>query len=422
MTVLKKTELHEFHCTNGAQMAQFGEYEMPLWYKAGVKAEHLAVIKTAGIFDTSHMAAVMVAGPEARLLLQRCLSKNLEHAFGKKRPLVDNRCIYSVILKEDGTVLDDAICCQLQQNRYLVVVNSGMGGQVAAHLSAWQGDLEATVRDLTGTFGKMDIQGPASLQVLAKIIRNPGEVFQAMPYFGFAGGSGVFSAGKQVKLSDGTPILVSRTGYTGEFGFELYCEAGRLDSLWHQVLVAGEEFSVLPCGLAARDSLRAGAGLPLSHQDIGAWPFLQNPWQFALPWQEGNTGFTKDFVGADALLSSSWSRYTLPFVGFDPRKITANGEGSVTDMAGRPLGRILTCTTDMAIDRRDGKVVGVAVEPDVTAKGLCCGFVLVNEKIALGERICLTDNKRKIAVEICDDVRPGRTARRPLTAMMKTNS
>lgn len=421
MTALEKTELHGYHRSNGAQMAQFGEYEMPLWYKAGVKAEHLAVIRSAGIFDTSHMAGVMVAGESGRDLLQRCLSKNLDHAFGHGRPLVDNRCVYSVILAEDGTVIDDAICYQLQAERYLVVVNSGMGKAVAAHFSASAGESAVEVKDLTGTFGKMDIQGPASARIIAKILGNPAELFRSLPYFGFSGGHGLFGAGAQVRLIDGMPILVSRTGYTGEFGFELYCQAGELESLWNQVLAAGEEFSLLPCGLAARDSLRAGAGLPLSHQDIGAWPFLNNPWQFALPWLESKDGFTKDFIGAAGLRDSDWSRYTLPFVGFDPRKITMTGEGSVTDMHGRPLGRILTCTTDMAIDRRDGAVVSVAVDPDLSSRGLSCGFVLVDRNLPFGERVCLTDNKRKIEVAICNDVRPGRTARRPLAEMIMTN-
>jgi aminomethyltransferase len=418
MEQLKKTALHDFHRQSGAQMAQFGEYEMPLWYRAGVKAEHLAVIRRVGIFDTSHMAAVLVQGQDARILLQRCLSKDLEHAFGHGRPLVDGRCVYGIIPAPDGTVIDDAICYQLHTDCFMVVVNSSMGARVARHFAEQTESSAASITDLTASFGKMDIQGPAALRVLMKIVRNPTEVFAAMPYFGFAGGEGLFGGEKRVELDDGTPILVSRTGYTGEFGFELYCGADQLVSLWTKVIAAGAEFAVLPCGLAARDSLRAGAGLPLSHQDIGPWPFLNNPWQFALPWRQGGKGFTKDFIGAAALQDAEWTKHTLAFAGFDPRKIAATGEGTVIDEESRPLGRILTCTTDMAIDRRDNEIVSVGVDPELNAKGLCCGFVQLEKKVDAGERVYLTDNKRKIAVEIRVDIRPGRSARRPLAEMV----
>jgi aminomethyltransferase len=398
-------------------MAKFGQYEMPLWYKAGVKAEHLSVIRGAGIFDTSHMAALLVQGADSRSLLQRCLSKDLKHALGRGRPLVDNRCVYSIILAENGTAIDDTICYQLRSDWYLLVVNSGMGRPVADHFRIEGTAMDVTITDLTGTFGKMDIQGPASLKVLNKLVRNPAEIFSTMPYFSFAGGGDLFGMGGMVKLNDGTPVLISRTGYTGEFGFELYCSDDKLASLWEQVLGAGEEFALLPCGLAARDSLRAGAGLPLSHQDIGPWPFLSNPWQFALPWEEDQKSFSKTFIGAEALLECKTSPHTLPFAGYDPRKISNTGEGSVVDAKGEPLGRILTCTTDMAIDRRDGEIFSIAENRELDARGLCCGFVLVDTNIDPGERVFLTDGKRKIAVEIRDNIRPGRTAHRSLRDM-----
>jgi len=365
MEQLKKTRLHAFHTQNGAQMAQFGQYEMPLWYKSGVKAEHLSVIQGVGIFDTSHMAALLVQGADSRSLLQRCLSKDLEHALGHGKPLVDNRCVYSIILAENGTAIDDTICYQLRSDWYLLVVNSGMGGPVVDHFRTESKTMEVTITDLTGTFGKMDIQGPASLKVLYKLIKNPDEIFSTMPYFSFIGGGNLFGMGGTVELNDGTPVLISRTGYTGEFGFELYCSDDKFLSLWEQVLAAGEEFALLPCGLAARDSLRAGAGLPLSHQDIGPWLFLNNPWQFALPWQSDMKGFSKTFIGAGALLKSPGTRHTLPFAGFDPRKITATGEGSVVDGEGKPLGRVLTCTTDMAIGRREEEVFSIAEDHEL---------------------------------------------------------
>ena len=419
MDTTKKTVLHGWHVDNGANMALFGNYDMPLWYKTGAKAEHLAVIQSAGIFDTSHMAAVSVKGAGARALLQHCLSKDLNSCLGRgKSGLVDGRCVYGVFLNEDGTVIDDAIVYQLQAESFMVVVNAGMGGEIATHLQKNVGNSAVNINDLTDRVGKMDIQGPDSARVLKKIIKDPAAVFDRLIYFSFKGGFADLQSSTQVELVDGTPVLLSRTGYTGEFGFELFVSIENLTSLWAMVLEAGQEKGVLACGLAARDSLRAGAVLPLSHQDVGPWPFLNNPWPFALPFRDDKKSFTKDFIGGKALLQSNWDKYTLPFAGFDPRKIAA-GEGSfVTTETGEMLGTILTCTTDMAIGRVAGEIVSVAGNKEFQAKGLCCGFVLVNKKCSPGDQVILTDGKRKIKVEIRADVRPNRTAGNAMSSML----
>ncbi|TKB24842.1 aminomethyl transferase family protein [Desulfopila sp. IMCC35006] len=419
MATSKETVLHSWHVANGANMALFGNYDMPLWYKTGAKAEHLAVIQGAGIFDTSHMAAVSVQGKGARTLLQRCLSKNIDCCLGQgKSPLVDGRCVYGVYLKTDGTVIDDAIVYQLQAESFMVVVNAGMGGEIAGHLVENGGERTVTVVDLTDRVGKMDIQGPDSARILGKILKNPAAVFERLVYFSCKGGFADLQTSASVELVDGTPLLLSRTGYTGEFGFELFVPIDRLVSVWTMVLEAGREKGVLACGLAARDSLRAGAVLPLSHQDIGPWPFLNNPWPFALPFNDGHSGFSKDFIGAQALLQSNWDKYTLPFAGFDPRKIGAGSDSFVTSETGERLGSILTCTTDMAIGRVDGEIVSVAGNKQFQAKGLCCGFVLLDKQCVPGETVILSDGKRKIKVEIRADVRPDRTARKAMSLML----
>lgn len=415
----KKTVLHSWHVDHGANMALFGNYDMPLWYKSGAKAEHLAVIQAAGIFDTSHMAAVSVEGEGAKSLLQQCLSKDLERCLGNgKSHLVEGRCVYGVFLNPDGTVIDDAIVYQLQAESFMVVVNAGMGGEIAGHLLKNVGGRKVAVADLTDRVGKMDIQGPDSARILKKILQDPVAVFKRLVYFSFKGGFGDLQTVQPVALADGTPLLISRTGYTGEFGFELFVEIDRLVSVWSMVLEAGRAKGVLACGLAARDSLRAGAVLPLSHQDIGPWPFLHNPWPFALPWNDDGETFSKEFIGGEALLQQNWNKYTLPFAGFDPRKISAGDESFVASETGERIGTILTCTTDMAIGRVDGEIVSVAGMKEFQAKGLCCGFVLLDKKYLPGEQVILTDGKRKIKVEIRADVRPNRTARSSIETML----
>jgi len=418
MSTGKQTRLHGWHESHGANMALFGDYDMPLWYGTGAKTEHLAVIRSVGIFDTSHMAAVALSGSGARDLLQRCLSKDLDRCVGASHaPLVEGRCVYGVFLRENGEVLDDAIAYQLKADHFLVVVNAGMGGPVARHLAAAGSDLEVTVEDLTDRVGKMDIQGPASGKLVSRLIKDPAAVLAGFPYFSFKGGFDQQRSTTEVELLDGTPLLLSRTGYTGEFGFELFVNIEQLVPLWEKVLEAGADLGVVACGLAARDSLRAGAVLPLSHQDIGHWLFANNPWQFALP-LDGTGGLTKDFIGRDALVEAGPGHFTLPFAGFDPRKVPADEKSFVIAENGERCGIILTSTTDMAIGRRDGEIVSIADEPDFAAKGLSCGFVKVDREFAPGSIVMLSDGKRKIKVEIRKDVRPGRTARKSLQSML----
>jgi aminomethyltransferase len=219
-----------------------------------------------------------------------------------------------------------------------------------------------------------------------------------------------------VSFKDGTTALVSRTGYTGEIGFEIFCPAEQVVPLWETLLTEGESFGVTACGLAARDSLRAGAMLPLSHQDIGHWPFIDHPWAFALPFNQDRSGFTKNFIGDQALLKARGDFYTYGFAGFDPRKI-ALGETSVLDQKGQAIGTVLTCATDMGIGRHGGKIYSI-ISPDQPSDfkpgGLSCGFVRVNRKLSTGERVTIKDKRRTIEVETVADIRPARTARQRL--------
>ena len=299
----------------------------------------------------------------------------------------------------------------------MVVVNAGMGGTVAAHLRANGAPDDPMVTDHTDHVGKIDLQGLAAAKVLGKIVRDPEAVFRSMAYFSFKGRIDSLGKGEeQVELRCGSPVILSRTGYTGEFGFELYMDPAMVTTVWEEILQAGREFGVIPCGLAARDSLRAGACLPLSHQDIGPWPFVNNPWIFALPWTPGGRGFTKDFIGAQALLSSQGGDHTLPFAGYDARKITPGPESAVFDLQGERIGSILTCTTDMAIGRVGTAIVAIGTAEGAgrpagfIARGLCCGFVKVKGALAPGQEVILADGKRRITVEIRRDIRPGRTA------------
>ncbi len=418
---MKKTPLNSWHRKQGANMAEFGGYDMPLWYSSA-KYEHLSVLTHAGLFDTSHMAVVTLEGPDAFTLLQRCFSRDLRRCIGPlNHPLIPGRCVYGVILNEEGHLVDDAIVYQLDDARYLCVVNAGMGGIIAQHLNQHAEGFNVSIHDLTDRVGKMDIQGALSAKVLKTLLKNPEEVFENMIYFSFKGGLPGFDGPEGPILLDGIPILLSRTGYTGEFGFEIFTDIDHTVEVWEHLLKAGEAFNLTPCGLAARDSLRAGAVLPLSHQDIGHWPFLNNPWTFALPYDDTQKGFTKEFVGGQALLSTSQADYTLPFIGNDLRKVSIDHETQVLDENQEEIGTVLTCVSDMGIGRVGDTVYSIA-SPDkpegFTPRGLSCGFVKVHRKLYVGDVIELRDGRRSIRVTVTSDIRPNRTARVPIQKML----
>ena len=418
---LSTTVLHPFHLECNANMAEFGGYDMPLWYPSGTKAEHLAVISQAGLFDTSHMAVLTAEGSGAFALLQHSFTRDLRHCQGKDAgPLTEGRSVYGLFLHSDGTVLDDAIISRLGAERYMIVVNSGMGADVSNHLKELS-DGEVKIVDHSDKLGKIDLQGPASAAILQRLLSDPEQVLADMRYFSFKGD--IFKEGPDaLALNDGTRVIVSRTGYTGEFGFELFTARDHATHLWNQLLDAGESFGLLPCGLAARDSLRAGAMLPLSHQDIGNWLFGHTPWSFVLPGAPDRQSWTKSFVGSQPLLQGKRD-YTYGFAGYDPRKISVGEASGVQDSSGTRIGRILTCTTDMAIGRVEDLIVSIATptssgRPEsFQARGLSCGFVRVDRPCEPGEQLYLVEGKRKLRVEVRNDIRPDRTARAPMARM-----
>ncbi|MEW5722184.1 MAG: aminomethyl transferase family protein [Thermodesulfobacteriota bacterium] len=406
-----RTPLYRWHLAQGARLTDFGGWEMPLWYPAGAVREHLAVITGAGVFDTSHMSVLSLAGPEAFDLLQLCFSKDL-------RGLAAGRCAYGVFLNEDGGVIDDAIVYHIGPGEFMIVVNAGQGPVVPRRLADQDRSGGAVPVDLTAEVGKMDLQGPRAGEVLARVLEAPGEVVGDLRYFSFRGHFDPTHPTASVRLKNGPSVLVSRTGYTGEYGFEIFTARERLIEVWESLMAAGAG-EVLPCGLAARDSLRAGAGLPLSHQDLGPWPFINNPWTFALPFTRDGQGFTKNFLGEVVLSLRDRAEHTLPFLGHDPRKVSLHdpdfGPARVLDRAGREIGTVLTCVADMALGRDNGRVFSLTSSDRPAGfqpKGICCGFVKVKSRLPVGEPIELIDKRRRIGVTVASDLRPGRTARR----------
>ncbi len=237
--MLKRTPLFARHEALGARMVDFGGWEMPVQYPTGILAEHAATRAAAGLFDTCHMGEFLLEADDVRAALNSCLA-------GDFRNLADGRERYSFITNDAGGVIDDCVAMIFSARKAWLVVNAGdIPGDFAAVSAHWPG--RAT--DLSAATGKLDLQGPRAAEIVRTVT---GTDFRALPFYSF-----IETAWR------GTPLILSRSGYTGEPGVEFYLAAEKVGELWDELLGAGAEAGVKPCGLGARDTLRLEAGLPL---------------------------------------------------------------------------------------------------------------------------------------------------------------
>jgi len=249
---LKRTPLYDHHRALGARLTEFGGWEMPVWY-AGIQAEHTAVRTAAGLFDVSHMGEFIVHGRHAEPLLRRTLTNDVAL-------LEAGQAQYTLIPNTDGGTVDDLIAYRLPNDPgghpvYLLVVNAGNIDKDRDWLRCQVRPGErATLDDRSDDTGLLALQGPLAPAVLAPVTALP---VGALPAYHFERGEVA-----------GVPALVSRTGYTGEDGYEIMAEAGDIAAVWTALLDAGAAHGVAPCGLGARDSLRLEASLPLYGHEL----------------------------------------------------------------------------------------------------------------------------------------------------------
>ncbi|MDV2981442.1 glycine cleavage system aminomethyltransferase GcvT [Glutamicibacter sp. HZAU] len=248
---LKHTALHAQHEALGANFTDFGGWDMPLKYGSEL-AEHKAVRSTAGLFDLSHMGEVYLTGPEAGVALNTALAGNLSiMKVGKAK--------YSLILNAEGKIIDDLIVYRLEEEKFLVVPNAGNAPVVAAELAARAADFDVVVDDASGRQSLIAVQGPNAEAIVSKLAADEATA-QAVAELKY------YAAVKLVL--GGIDVLLARTGYTGEDGFELIIENEDAAALWEKTVEAGKDHELVPCGLAARDSLRLEAGMPLYGNEL----------------------------------------------------------------------------------------------------------------------------------------------------------
>lgn len=237
-----KTPLYHIHTALGGKMVPFAGYLLPVQYPAGLIKEHMAVRTCCGLFDVSHMGEILLTGPDSVKNLNHLLTNDYTYMFpGQAR--------YSPMCNENGGVVDDLIVYKQEENRYLLVVNAANKDKdfqwISSHLVG-----NASAEDLSASFAQLALQGPAAKEILGRLADSsdlPEKYYTA-------------AFGQTVK---NIPCIISRTGYTGEDGFELYLAPEDAPRMWNLLMDAGEDLGLLPCGLGARDTLRLEAAMPL---------------------------------------------------------------------------------------------------------------------------------------------------------------
>jgi aminomethyltransferase len=288
---LKKTPLNARHRASGAKMVPFSGWDMPLEY-SGISAEHMAVRTGAGLFDVSHMGEFEIAGKDALAAVQRISSNDASK-------LEVGQAQYSGLLTPQGTFVDDLLVYRLAPAHFLLVVNAGAIAKdyawIAEHIAS-VGD--AVVVDVSSRYALLAVQGPAALDILQPLT---GVDLATMKYYWFAHG--------EIANVRGT---ISRTGYTGEDGFEIFVPPGSADRVWLALLQSGADARILPCGLGARDTLRLEAGMRLHGNDIDeTTTALEADLGWIVGWKKD------DFIGAAALREQKTSGVRRKLVGFE---------------------------------------------------------------------------------------------------------
>ena len=314
---LKRTPLNSVHRRLGGRMVEFGGWDMPVQYAAGTMTEHLRTRTHAGLFDVSHMGEIDVQGPDAIPFVNRLTSNDVTK-------LIDGQAQYSALTTPEGTVIDDLLVYRFAADHLLLVVNAGTTEKDWNWITSHHGDESVTLKNVSAEFCQIAIQGPRALSILQALTAAPlGEI----KYYHF-----------REDEVDGVQSIISRTGYTGEDGFEVYAAPDKAEQIWNKILEAGDfgtEAGVLPCGLAARNTLRLEAGMCLYGHEIDETTTLL----------EANLGWiTKlnkgDFIGRERLARQKEEGVGRKLVGFEATDRGIARDGQEVLIGGRRVGQV----------------------------------------------------------------------------------
>ncbi|MGC6417285.1 MAG: glycine cleavage system aminomethyltransferase GcvT [Bradymonadia bacterium] len=331
MSAMKRTPLYERHKAAGARFVDFGGWEMPVRYETTIQVEHECVRTAVGLFDVSHMGEVMVTGDDAVAALNRLVTNDLER-------IADGQACYTAMCLPTGGIVDDLVIYRFSRQRLLICCNAANREKDFAWISE---NLEGAVAEDHGdAYAQLALQGPAAAELLQKITDYD---LSAIKRYWFA----------EAQVA-GIETLVSRTGYTGEDGFELYCPADQGAALW-DALFEADSGTLLPIGLGARDTMRLEKKYALYGNDID---------ESTTPLEAGLGWITKldagDFIGKDILADQKADGVERRLVAFkmDGRGIARHGY-PVVDDEGAVIGRVTSGTRSPSL----GESIGLAYVP-----------------------------------------------------------
>lgn len=340
MEDLKRTPLYDKHIQLGAKMVPFTGWDMPIEY-SGLVDEHTAVREAAGLFDVSHMGEVEVKGPQAFDFVQYLVSNDVAK-------LVDNQILYTHMCYQDGGTVDDLLVYRFDQNFFYLVINASNIEKDVAWMNEVGADFDVTIKNVSDQVAEIAIQGPHAEAILQKIADVDLQTIE------------FFYCNRQVMVA-GFPCLVSRTGYTGEDGFEVYASNDAIATIWDKLLEVGQAEGIKPAGLGCRDTLRFEVALPLYGNELT---------KDISPLEAGLGFFVKldagDFMGRDALLKQKEEGLSKKIIGFE---MTENGiprHGYEVLVKGEVVGQVTTGYYSPSTE----KTVGLAlVKNGVTEMG-----------------------------------------------------
>ncbi len=348
-TSLKRTPLYERHLALGARLVEFSGWEMPVQYSS-ILDEHRAVRTRAGLFDVSHMGEFKIEGPDSLAFLQYLVPNDVSH-------LAIHQALYTQLCLPNGGTIDDLIIYYLAENHYMMVVNAGNIDKDFAWVEQQAKIFDVQVFNQSDTTALLALQGPeaqAILQPLADVDLSTIRYYHCEP-----------------GVVDGINCIISRTGYTGEDGFELYCAPVDVVTLWNDLLAAGKERGLLPAGLGARDTLRIEAGYCLYGHELDE---QTNPLEAGLGWTvKLNKG---EFIGRDALLKVKEEGPKRKLIGIEMIERGISRAGYTIYENDQQIGSLTSGAPGPALNKNIGigyveashAVVGNTVQIDIRGK------------------------------------------------------
>jgi aminomethyltransferase len=322
---LRRTPLYETHKQLGAKFTSFGGWEMPVQY-SGVIEEHKTTRTAVGLFDVSHMGEILVSGKDAFAFLQFVTTNDVSK-------LTPGRSHYSVLPNETGGAVDDIIIYLLKAGEYFICVNASNAEKDFQWFQKQATKFDVQVKNLSSQFAQLAVQGPKAVALLDKVF---GTNLTAVKFFS------VLTIEK-----NGFEIIVAKTGYTGEDGAELFLPAECAVPIWNELMSVGKEFSIQPVGLAARDTLRLEACLPLyGHELLPDMNILSSGLGWVTKFEKG------DFIGRDQMLKEREQGLTYNLVGLEVCDPGVVRDGSkLFDLAGNEVGWVTSGTKTPSLEK-----------------------------------------------------------------------